>query len=1103
MKKYLLGLTAFFLPFVLYAAFKTDALTVTGLTAGECVQTTTGGLMTTSGAPCGSGGGGGASSLEVFSNFDATRTSPTASISLGDSMKMTVSGSTAIINVDPNLSISTITVTKLILNDSLGGSKKMVGTYSDFGAGGTEMSLNMDNGSAGVEQLVIGSTNTTDKNIVFNGQNTGILGYNDTTQVLNYNQGMTVSGSLSVAGQSVCLENGVDCPAPTAGSTNYIQNTNTLQSGATAYPSFLQVGSSATFHGRVGQTMNDPAITIRNTNTFAGTGLPDVRTIRQTYLFDDNTGFIPEFIVSHAGGYKFRAGFDGNPFGSYGVMNFYINQDESNNVINGISLSQRNTLAGLDSSPIVVNFDGTPNDGNIYWEPVDNRFRIDNTVIFKSSVTADYGISMATATLRNLASQSCLGTDVSGNIQAGSCGGGGASSLAVGTGTASNFTNNITSQTAAISFLGSQFNSVAGGTTNFVSLNLSSVTVEGKLIAGSNITFTPGAGTLTIASTGGGAGDNLGSHVSTKTITAGFGIAATTGTFTGNVGFGTLTPGVPVHVEGSGYTRIVVDSTGNSGAITLAAGSASYNSYVDLYQNASPSTSRWAAGVDHFANKFVIARNGVGSGIPFGTLDFLTIDANGTTLLTPNTSGDVPLVAKGATSQTANLQQWTNSSNVVLSSVSASGVGTFAGLAIPSLPAQNCLGTNASGTIQAGSCGGGGGSSSLEVFSNFDATRTSPTASISLGDSMKMTVSGSTAIVNVDPSSVTAQGNIFNGASQLVQLNSSSQLPAVDASLVLRVSSVAVNAIGAAQIANSTITAIKMANADHGDVSWSGGVATVDNVTAANVAAGSLGSSVLASSFPVSGVTSGTYGSATQVSSITVNSQGIVTRATNISILISTTNMNASGTASATTFLRGDNTWSSPAGSGDAVLAATQTWSGGNTFFSSTTLLGPVLDRSSGAGSLGQVLASSGPGLGVYWTTVAAGGSGVTGSTVPVTIGFSGGGSVIAAGVESSTVCVPIPYALTLSSWTVIAPPPSVSGSISVTMRKASYANFPTFSAMSAGGNQPSLTSTTKNAAAVSGWTSNSISAGDIVCAEVTSATSVTRAVITLWGIRQ
>lgn len=49
----------------------------------------------------------------------------------------------------------------------------------------------------------------------------------------------------------------------------------------------------------------------------------------------------------------------------------------------------------------------------------------------------------------------------------------------------------------------------------------------------------------------------------------------------------------------------------------------------------------------------------------------------------------------------------------------------------------------------------GGGGSPLEVFSNFDATRTSPTLSISIGDSLLMGVSGSTAVLNVDISSVT------------------------------------------------------------------------------------------------------------------------------------------------------------------------------------------------------------------------------------------------------------------------------------------------------------------------------------------------------------
>lgn len=52
-------------------------------------------------------------------------------------------------------------------------------------------------------------------------------------------------------------------------------------------------------------------------------------------------------------------------------------------------------------------------------------------------------------------------------------GGGSGSStpLVVGTGTASNFTTNVTSPTFGISFLGSQFISAASGTTNFISIN--------------------------------------------------------------------------------------------------------------------------------------------------------------------------------------------------------------------------------------------------------------------------------------------------------------------------------------------------------------------------------------------------------------------------------------------------------------------------------------------------------------------------------------------------------------------------------------------------------------------------------------------------------
>lgn len=127
---------------------------------------------------------------------------------------------------------------------------------------------------------------------------------------------------------------------------------------------------------------------------------------------------------------------------------------------------------------------------------------------------------------------------------------------------------------------------------------------------------------------------------------------------------------------------------------------------------------------------------------------------------------------------------------------------------------------------------------------------------------------------------------------------------------------------------------------------------------------------------------------------------------------------------------------------------------------------------------------------------------GISGSTTSITLVFDGAGSAISSGVDASTTCATIPFAATISSWTAIVPPPSASGSISVSIRKASFTNFPTFTEMSSGGNPPSLSSSNKNAAAVASWSSALISQGDVVCGEVTSATTVQRAVISLWAVR-
>lgn len=76
-----------------------STVTITGLASGQCVQTTTGGLLTVSGSPCGSGGGSGSSPLGVNYN-GVSITSPTAQINfIGPGVSVTATGSTATITI--------------------------------------------------------------------------------------------------------------------------------------------------------------------------------------------------------------------------------------------------------------------------------------------------------------------------------------------------------------------------------------------------------------------------------------------------------------------------------------------------------------------------------------------------------------------------------------------------------------------------------------------------------------------------------------------------------------------------------------------------------------------------------------------------------------------------------------------------------------------------------------------------------------------------------------------------------------------------------------------------------------------------------------------
>lgn len=94
---------------------------------------------------------------------------------------------------------------------------------------------------------------------------------------------------------------------------------------------------------------------------------------------------------------------------------------------------------------------------------------------------------------------------------------------------------------------------------------------------------------------------------------------------------------------------------------------------------------------------------------------------------------------------------------VAVSTITASSA-TISNLSITGLGSQSCIGTSASGVVQAGTCGGSGGSSSLEV--TVGTRISSPTATIAYNASQFTgTLGGSaTAQIAVNTSSITALG---------------------------------------------------------------------------------------------------------------------------------------------------------------------------------------------------------------------------------------------------------------------------------------------------------------------------------------------------------
>jgi len=291
----------------------------------------------------------------------------------------------------------------------------------------------------------------------------------------------------------------------TGDSTHYIRNTTTLQiatftvqSGSVFGPfvvhstDVINAGGSRLFFD---PSNSSPQLRLSQNSGGSPSGAIYFNTNNSTTAAfgTTSTGFFLQMATSASSGYAVdRISFLGNA----SQVTFHPNNEGFTQANSSISFVQ----------------DGTTADPQLTWGN-DGELRI-STGMFAISGLNCTGNSNGGAVTTNSSGQLICSDDDSGS------GGGGSSSLAVTTGATAGFTHPpVSSPTAVIVFSSDTFNvALTGSATAFVTLKASSVTLAGVLRAGTNITLTPSDGGTTIDASSSGGGDNLGSHIATKTI---------------------------------------------------------------------------------------------------------------------------------------------------------------------------------------------------------------------------------------------------------------------------------------------------------------------------------------------------------------------------------------------------------------------------------------------------------------------------------------------------------------------------------------------------------------------------------------------------------
>ncbi len=111
-------------------------------------------------------------------------------------------------------------------------------------------------------------------------------------------------------------------------------------------------------------------------------------------------------------------------------------------------------------------------------------------------------------------------------------------------------------------------------------------------------------------------------------------------------------------------------------------------------------------------------------------------------------------------------------------------------------------------------------------------------------------------------------------------------------------------------------------------------------------------------------------------------------------------------------------------------------------------------------------------------------------------ITLDGNGSAVVSG---STRAITVPYACTISSWTILS---DASGSAVIDIKRSTFANYGTPVSMVGAGNKPTLSTQIKNAETPTSWTSTSIERGDVIYFVNDSASTVTWVNLVLWVVK-